>query len=746
METLLKKRTGKGRTSDGEPRVITEPSTARESPAELSPQESPRPETRETVASKKGHITPSERGRVEPTPAAGSERQRIKIRESAVRDTHADVRTAPRDKGESPRIRTQETAIRELSTNAEQVPQNVPQRPTIKIKETTIRDLRTNAVAEPRAAPELSPQIKTRESAVRDLRANAVAEPQTAPELPQIRTRGTITGAPPDSANTIPSGVKGPPDRRAVKTKDAYIQRQSIMSPDQPTQVADQDFTREQGRKLTIQRTKARRTGNGAVPQAGDDGDAAPAVLAKRDSVSDKCGDAPARRQARPGSSAIPPARESEKRIIHTAQSVRNTPERTARHTIKTVERSSKQTIKTAQRTAKTASKTVKTAAQTAKTAQKTAQAAAKASQRAAQAARTAAKATAAATKAAVQAAITAAKAAIAAAKALIAAIAAGGWVAIVIVIVIVLVGVLLASPFGIFFADPGSAPSAVSPAQAVGQINQELSDYLEMLQSAGYDSVEVTGQPPAWAEVLAVFAVRVASGNGADVSDVAVLDANRVAKLGDTFWAMTKITTETKTIDHPASGDTAAWTEKILVITITPRTSDDMRVFYSFSAEQNAQLDELLENRNLLTQLAGDLTITDADAKALLAALPEDLSTERRIVIEKALSLVGKVTYFWGGKSYVIGWDSRWGRIQKVTAADSTTTGTYRPCGLDCSGFVCRLGILQRHRRRLHHRPRRRRGLSARILHSDLMGRSAPRRPRILSRGQPCWDRRRPG
>ena len=36
-----------------------------------------------------------------------------------------------------------------------------------------------------------------------------------------------------------------------------------------------------------------------------------------------------------------------------------------------------------------------------------------------------------------------------------------------------------------------------------------------------------------------------------------------------------------------------------------------------------------------------------------------------------------------------MIGWDSRWGRLTKVTAAGSPTTGTYRPFGLDCSGFV---------------------------------------------------------
>lgn len=36
-----------------------------------------------------------------------------------------------------------------------------------------------------------------------------------------------------------------------------------------------------------------------------------------------------------------------------------------------------------------------------------------------------------------------------------------------------------------------------------------------------------------------------------------------------------------------------------------------------------------------------------------------------------------------------MIGWDSRWGQLQKVWADGSSTTGTYRPYGLDCSGFV---------------------------------------------------------
>ena len=53
------------------------------------------------------------------------------------------------------------------------------------------------------------------------------------------------------------------------------------------------------------------------------------------------------------------------------------------------------------------------------------------------------------------------------------------------------------------------------------------------------------------------------------------------------------------------------------------------------------------------------------------------------------AYQLEGKVNYFWGGKSYALGWDSRWGTPQEVWAAGSVTTGTVRPFGLDCSGFV---------------------------------------------------------
>ena len=111
----------------------------------------------------------------------------------------------------------------------------------------------------------------------------------------------------------------------------------------------------------------------------------------------------------------------------------------------KNIKLASKEAAKTTQRSVKTAEHTakasIKTSQQTAKAAQKTAQATVKASQKAAQAAKATAKATANAVKAAAKATIATVKAIIASTKALVAAIAAGGWIAVVIIMIVVLLG-----------------------------------------------------------------------------------------------------------------------------------------------------------------------------------------------------------------------------------------------------------------------------------------------------------------
>ena len=266
---------------------------------------------------------------------------------------------------------------------------------------------------------------------------------------------------------------------------------------------------------------------------------------------------------------------------------------------------------------------------------------------------------------------------------------AGGGAVVLVLLLTVILVAAIVASPFGILFSNESREAGVVPISAAVAQINYDFNAELEALQTAeDYDSISVTGQPADWVEVLAVFAVKVA-GADADAADVATMDADRIARLKAVFWDMTAIATEVETINHPGSGDDDGWTERNLYITITAKTAEEMKTAYHFNRNQIAALEELLEQRALLLELLEDVYSVSGDTAALIRNLPEDLSPEREAVVRAACSLVGKVNYFWGGKSLVIGWDARWGELRQVTAAGSSTTGTYRPYGLDCSGFV---------------------------------------------------------
>lgn len=263
-----------------------------------------------------------------------------------------------------------------------------------------------------------------------------------------------------------------------------------------------------------------------------------------------------------------------------------------------------------------------------------------------------------------------------------------GGAVVLVALIVIIIIAAVANSPFGLFFAEERNAPDTVSVSEAVAQVNMAYNARLEELQAGDYDSITVEGQAPDWPDVLAVFASKTAGAD--DGVDVATMDDDRVARLTAVFWDMTEITSWVETIDHPGDGNgDDGWTEYILHITITPKSADDMRTAYAFTSYQNTAMDELLADRTALAALAGSLTITNADAQAVLNGLPDDLSPERRAVVETALKLYGKVNYFWGGKSLVLGWDSRWGQLRQVWADGSPTTGTYRPYGLDCSGYI---------------------------------------------------------
>lgn len=270
--------------------------------------------------------------------------------------------------------------------------------------------------------------------------------------------------------------------------------------------------------------------------------------------------------------------------------------------------------------------------------------------------------------------------------------IALGGGTALFVVFSIVIVaGAFLASPIGILFADEQESEDTVPLATAIAEIQGEYHAELEELQNGDYVSIQIVGQAPDWREVVAVFASKVAGVE--DGMDVFTLDDERVELLRQVFWDMCDITTETQDIDVPDSDPDddvdESHTETAFTITITSKTAEQMRLEYSFTKYQNDALDILLENLGSLNVPMGSLNISQEDAIELLENLPDDLDPERKAVVETAVQLVGRVSYFWGGKSLTLGWDDRWGVPTEVTAAGSGSTGTIRPFGLDCSGFV---------------------------------------------------------
>lgn len=157
---------------------------------------------------------------------------------------------------------------------------------------------------------------------------------------------------------------------------------------------------------------------------------------------------------------------------------------------------------------------------------------------------------------------------------------AGGGAVVLVLLLIVMLVAAVVASPFGILFSNESREAGVVPLAAAVAQVNYDLNEQLEALQAAAdYDSISIEGQAADWAEVLAVFAVKVAGSDDVDAADVATMDADRIARLKAVFWDMTTITHRIEVIPHPGSGkDDDGWTERNLYIAITAKTAEGMK------------------------------------------------------------------------------------------------------------------------------------------------------------------------
>jgi hypothetical protein len=283
-----------------------------------------------------------------------------------------------------------------------------------------------------------------------------------------------------------------------------------------------------------------------------------------------------------------------------------------AGNTIKPASGTVKGTVRAAQKGIKTSARSIKT---TIKTTQHTARASRQAARAATKSAKIAAQTSKMATRTAIQTAritvkatIATVKAIIAATKALIAAIAAGGWIAVVVILVICMVGLLLGSVFGVFFSGEDSGSGYTMP-MAIAEINAEYNDKIkEIRDDNAHDDVVMSGKRAAWKEIIAVYAVKV-NTDPENAQDVATMDANKIELLRSVFWDMNTITHRTTeeevtevTVEDDGNGDFISTeqtiTKTILYITISHKTATEMATQYGFSAQQKAQLAELLSDQ----------------------------------------------------------------------------------------------------------------------------------------------------
>ena len=490
---------------------------------------------------------------------------------------------------------------------------------------------------------------------------------------PAIRTRETDAARARAPSPPVREQARQAAMKQAVKTKNAYIstQRKTVMTAaPEPQRQGQQAFIQEQGRKASRQQVQRRQAEQRFRHQVDLRGDPLRSEyptsrgreLPSRERIKERGSIQPPKKHRIPEPKApehaagiMPKVREGGKSAVQSAEQAVRSSTAHAATVGNYVAREAAMQMALRQQTTKMAETAV----------QKTAQAAG-----------------------------CALRSIIAAAQSLLAAIAAGGSTVVAMVLVICLIGLLIVSPFGIFFSGEDSGTGYTMP-EAVSVLNGEFAARIEQIKAENpYDELDMDNAGSAamisnWRDVLAVYAVRTTTDN-ASPDEVATLTEEKMEILREIFWDMNAITYWTEIV--PGGKDEADTV--ILHITVTIKTHLQMADEHQFNTEQRRLLEELMQPKyqELFMVLTGsyqDIELSPDEVAKIMENLPADLSEARREVVLTAYQLLGKVHYFWGGKSLIIGWDSRWGMPMKVTAEGSSTTGTVRPFGLDCSGMV---------------------------------------------------------
>lgn len=199
-----------------------------------------------------------------------------------------------------------------------------------------------------------------------------------------------------------------------------------------------------------------------------------------------------------------------------------------------------------------------------------------------------AAKTTAKTTKAAARATAEAIKAMITSIKALITAIAAGGWIAILVILIVCVIGLICASIFGIFFSNETGAKSMTT---VIKETNSEVNKKIEDIKKKNkYDEINIESTYDNWNEVIAVYSVKYSKDGKYNIT---IIDEDNEKKLKKVFWDFNEI--KSKKIIEDINDEE---TKTTLVVNIESKSKEEIMKKYKFTDKEKAAVNELLSKK----------------------------------------------------------------------------------------------------------------------------------------------------
>ncbi len=186
-------------------------------------------------------------------------------------------------------------------------------------------------------------------------------------------------------------------------------------------------------------------------------------------------------------------------------------------------------------------------------------------------------------------------KAIIVGTKALVSAIIALWWIGILIIVIMCFVGALCSSIYGIFFSNEDTG-NGITMNEVIKEINSSMTTKIKNIQDSNeYDDYRIISNRARWQDVLTIYAAKIL--NDTIENEVLTIDDSKKETLKEIFWDMNTITSEVKfemVEDILENNDIQITQKKILYITISSKSIEDMMNMYNFNEKQRKQVEEL--------------------------------------------------------------------------------------------------------------------------------------------------------